>query len=138
MFWLTPLLLLCCTKNLLKTLQLHLRIFGKFFGHRTVHKFSFRIGLPATSVKFCFNVSRPGATWEYSGAVFPRMTACAPPSEGYAPKKLTSSGLLGCKLRPKTPKFARILSRQPKFVEILRRRPFSLTSRAPVPPSNSH
>ena len=47
----------------------------------------------------------------HSGAVPPQMTACAPPnvnrvppSEDYAPKKLTGSGLLECKSRPKTPK----------------------------------
>ena len=47
----------------------------------------------------------------HTGAVPPQMTACAPPnencapqSEDCAPKKLTDSGLLECKSRPKTPK----------------------------------
>ena len=47
----------------------------------------------------------------HSGAVLSQMTACAPPerklcppSEDCAPKKLTGSGLLKCKSRPKTPK----------------------------------
>ena len=41
---------------------------------------------------------------EHSGAVPPQMTACAPPSEDYAPKKLIDSRLLECKSRLRTPK----------------------------------
>ena len=52
--------------------------------------------------------TRPGATGGHSGAVFPQMTACAPPNgncappnEDCSPKKLTGSKLLECKSRPK-------------------------------------
>ena len=52
---------------------------------------------------------RPGATGGHSGAVPPQMTACAPPSEDCVPKKLTGSGLLECKSRPKTTKLVLIV-----------------------------
>ena len=89
-------------------------------------------------VKACRKIITRGQGWKQArrhgghyGAVPPQMTACAPPNEHCAPpredcatKKLTVSGLLECKSRPKTSKFARILRRQPEFEEILGRKPF--------------
>ena len=46
----------------------------------------------------CADIPGPAPRGEF------RMTACAPPNENCAPKKLTVSGLLECKSRHKTPK----------------------------------
>ena len=46
----------------------------------------------------CISDRRQGG---HTGAVPSQLTACAPPSEDCAPKKLTGSGLLECKSRPK-------------------------------------
>ena len=48
-----------------------------------------------------------GQTRRHGGAFrcrAPPNENCAPPSEDCAPKKLTGSGLLECKSKPKTPK----------------------------------
>ena len=73
------------------------------------------------------------------GGVFrgraPQMTACAPPSENCAspsedcaPKKLTGSGLLECKSRPKIgvyrPYFGYFCGLAPVYIKLLERRPF--------------
>ena len=68
---------------------------------------------PFITVPYASCVStRPGAKGEHSGAVSPpndclcplQTKIVPPPSEDCAPKKLTGSGLLKCKSRPKTPK----------------------------------
>ena len=85
-----------------------------------------------------FKRPRPGATGGgHSGAVSPQMTACAPPnencappSEDCAPKKLSGSGLLECKSRPKDsqigvyrPYFRNFCGLTPDFIKLLGRRP---------------
>ena len=58
--------------------------------------------------EFSSDEADPAPRGGHTRAVPPQMTACAPPnencappSEDCAPKKLTGSGLLECKLRPK-------------------------------------
>ena len=52
--------------------------------------------------KFCELQSGPAPRGGgHSGAVPPQMTACAPPSEDCAPKKLRGKGLLEGKSRPR-------------------------------------
>ena len=95
--------------------------------------------------------------WHHGGA----LRGCAPPSEDCAPKKLTGSGLLECKSRPKTPKLLfttlELASKNCFFVVFVDSRRISLNfwdedffiwslsflldshlNKLLVPPSNSH
>ena len=83
--------------------------FLKFLVNHNIGNMVFQKDLSISCLK---QYNRHGATRGHFGAVTPQTTACAPQmkivpppqSEDCTPKKLTCSGLLECKSRPKTPK----------------------------------